>query len=39
MIKRTVSDLKPYDAPGHYNMGCHEISRQRRDWRREILDR
>ena len=20
MIKRTVSDLKPYDAPGHYNM-------------------
>ena len=20
MIKRTLSELKPYDAPGHYNM-------------------
>ncbi len=35
MIKRTVSDLKPYDAPGHYNMvamryhGKEETSAQR----------
>ena len=25
MIKRTVSELKPYDAPGHYNMVAMRI--------------